>query len=92
MRLIHFSNKVWHRRRGQKRVSRCVALEMGHRAGVVPGIEANPMWVLKSKSTQIRVFSSFPLRNIIAAAERFKAVKRGFTNGLFALLPQLILV
>jgi len=29
-------------------------------------------------------------RNIIAAAERFKAVKRGFMNGLFALLPQLI--
>ena len=60
MRLIHFSDKVCHRRRGQKRVSHCVALEMGHRAGVVPGIEANPMWVLKSKSTQIRVFSSFP--------------------------------
>ena len=59
MRLIHFSDKVWHRRRGQKRVYRCVALEMGHRAGVVPGIEANPVWVIKSKSTQIRVFSSF---------------------------------
>ena len=44
----------------KKRVSCCVALEMGHKAGVVPGIEANPMWVLKSKSTQVRVFSSFP--------------------------------
>jgi len=48
MRLNHFSDKVWHRSRGQKRVSCCVALEMGHRAGVVPRIEANPMWVLKS--------------------------------------------
>ena len=76
----------------EKGTKKSFSLEMGHRAGVVPGIEANPMWVLKSKSTQIRVFSSFPLRNIIAAAERFKAVKRGFTNGLFALLPQLILV
>ena len=65
MRLIHFSDKVWHRRRGQKRVSRCEALETGHRAGVVPGIEANPVWVLKSKSTQIRVFSSFPLHIIL---------------------------
>ena len=76
MRLIHFSDKVWHRRRGQKRVSRCEALETGHRAGVVPGIEASPVWVLKSKSTQIRVFSSFPLKKK-RREEKEKRRKRG---------------
>lgn len=33
---------------------------------------------------------SLRFRNIIEAAERFKAVKRGFKNGVYALLPQLI--
>ena len=52
MRLIHFSDKVWHRRRGQKKSFLLCGTRVGHKAGVVPGIEANPMWVLKSKSTQ----------------------------------------
>mgnify|MGYP006196954785 CR=1 FL=1 len=32
---------------------------MCHILGVAPGIEANHMWLLKSKSAQVSVFSSF---------------------------------
>ena len=66
----------------KKRVSCCVALEMCHRAGVVPGIKANPMWFLKSKSTQVRVFSSFPLDTYV----NVEAVERmGAKVGVFIL-------
>ncbi len=56
----------------KKRVSRCVALEMGHRAGVVPGIEANPMWVLKSKSPNKGIFQFSPNENEVFALLRHR--------------------